>query len=142
MNKINKNSETAIILWVKTASLTRKMDASLASIHGIGFLEYIVLHRLINAPGNAMRRIDLANAICRTASGVTRMLSPMEKIGLVEKGDNPRDARVSLIKITKTGKEIYHDATNSLNEKSNQVMTHVSEKQIEGITASLDHMNL
>lgn len=142
MNKINKNSETAITLWVKTASLTRKMDASLASIHGIGFLEYIVLHRLKNAPGNAMRRIDLANAICRTASGVTRMLSPMEKIGLVEKADNPRDARVSLIKITKTGEEIYHDATNSLNEKSNQVMTHISEKQIEGITVSLDHMNL
>ena len=142
MNKINKNSETAITLWVKTASLTRKMDASLASIHGIGFLEYIVLHRLINAPGNAMRRIDLANAICRTASGVTRMLSPMEKIGLVEKADNPRDARVSLIKITKTGEDIYHDATNSLNEKSNQVMIHVSEKQIDSITAAVENMNL
>lgn len=142
MNKINKHSEAAIAIWVKAASLTRKMDASLASVHGIGFLEYIVLHQLINAPGKAMRRIDLANEICRTASGVTRMLSPMEKIGLVEKADNPRDARVSLIKISKSGEEIYRDATNSLNEKSNLVMNHVSEKQIDGIISSFEHMNL
>lgn len=142
MNKINNNSEAAITLWVKTASMTRKMDAALAAIHGIGFIEYIVLHHLMNAPGNAMRRIDLANEICRTASGVTRMLSPMEKIGLVQKADNPRDARVSLIKITKAGEEIYQDATNSLNEKSNQIMTHVTDKHIEGIITSLNHMNI
>ena len=142
MNNINKNTDAAITLWIKAASLTRKLDASIASVHGIGFIEYIVLHQLMNAPGKAMRRIDLANEICRTASGITRMLSPMEKIGLVEKADNPRDARVSLIKITKSGEEIYKNATNSLNEKANQIMTHVTEKQIDGIITTLNHMNL
>ena len=77
MNKINKNSEVAITLWVKVALLTRKMDATLTSIHGMGETKYIVLHHLMKAPSNAMRRIDLANEICRTASGVTRMLSSM-----------------------------------------------------------------
>lgn len=142
MNKINKNSNAAITLWIKTASLTRKMDSAIASIHGIGFIEYIVLHKLMQAPANAMRRIDLANEICRTASGVTRMLSPMEKIGLVEKADNPRDARVSLIKITNAGKNIYQDATKSLNERSNEIMTHVPDEHIEEIITSLKHMNI
>jgi hypothetical protein len=44
MNKINKNSEAAITLWVKVALLTRKMDATLTSIHGMGETKYIVLH--------------------------------------------------------------------------------------------------
>ena len=50
-----------------------------------------------------MRRVDLAQAIGRTASGVTRLLKPMEKTGLVARGSSERDARVRLVRLTDAG---------------------------------------
>ena len=38
-----------------------------------------------------------------TASGVTRILAPMEKIGLIKKETAQRDARVSFVAITPAG---------------------------------------
>lgn len=50
-----------------------------------------------------MRRIDLADSVGLSPSAVTRLLAPMEKPGLVEKEANPRDARVSLVKLSTAG---------------------------------------
>ncbi len=65
------------------------------------------MDRLYQAADEAMRRIDLAESVGLSASGVTRLLLPMQKIGLVQKEQNPRDARVSLVKLTETGKQIF-----------------------------------
>lgn len=80
------------------------------SAHGISYTELMVLHCLHAAPNQAMRRVDLAEAVGLTASGVTRMLLPLEKLKIVAKESNPRDARVSLIKLTRAGETLYKDA--------------------------------
>jgi DNA-binding MarR family transcriptional regulator len=90
--------------------LIRKVDSQL-SIHGISFSEYMILYHLNYAPTNTMRRIDLAELVGMSASGVTRMLAPMEKIKLVEKQSAPRDARVSLVKLSVAGKTIFDEAS-------------------------------
>lgn len=118
-------------LWINSTSITRKIDLTLSSVHGIGFSEYMVLFHLTSAPHETLRRIDLADALSRTASGVTRMLLPMEKIGLIEKEVNPRDARVSLVKITHSGKELFENASKTLDEKSKNLLRHVEDKDIE-----------
>jgi DNA-binding MarR family transcriptional regulator len=138
MTELNLKNKIMMELWMNSASLTRKMNGALSSVHGIGYTEYIVLHQLYSAHNQSMRRIDLANAVCRTASGITRMLKPMEKIGLVEKADNPRDARVSLIKITDTGSRIYQEAINSVNQSSENNLKHMSDKNAETIMSILN----
>ena len=70
-----------------------------------------------------MRRIELAESIGLSASGITRLLLPMEKIGLVTKEVNPRDARVSLVKLTKTGKQMFNDSEKRLNQCA-ETLTH------------------
>jgi len=109
-------------LWLKTATISRHLDNSLGAVHGIGLTEYMVLHSLMEAPNHALRRIDLAEALARTASGITRMLMPMEKIGLVTKEINERDARVSLVKITPAGKELFNNAAVTLDNKSESLL--------------------
>ncbi len=81
------------------------------SQHGISFTEYLVLRELANAANNRMRRIDLAQAVGLSASGVTRLLNPMEKIGLITKEEAPRDARVSLVALTSAGESVFQDAS-------------------------------
>src|SRR3546814_10538246 len=93
-------------LLVQLTNLQTKIQAHLSrplSLYGIGFTEYLVLRSLKLAPARRMRRIDLAQAVGLSASGVTRVLNPMEKIGLVEKDHIERDARVRLVALTEEG---------------------------------------
>ena len=71
----------------------------------------MLLNSLFDSPNKTMTRIDLAESIGRAASGVTKMLQPMEKIGLIQKEVGARDARVSLVKISKAGERLFKDAT-------------------------------
>ncbi|EKE29219.1 MAG: MarR family transcriptional regulator [uncultured bacterium (gcode 4)] len=78
------------------AILSRRFDSGL---WGLGLTEFLILHRLSESEGWKMRRIDLANKIWLTASGITRILLPMEKIWLVSREIHETDARVSLVGI-------------------------------------------
>jgi len=131
MNKESKYAAVAKSLWVNNAYISKKIENSLGSIHGIGLTEYMVLHNLINAPNKVLRRIDLANSVGRTASGVTRMLLPMEKLGLIHKELSPRDARASLVKITPVGEQIFKDSSLTLNQRSEQLLDRIDKEQID-----------
>ena len=87
-----------------------------------------------------MRRIDLAQKLGLTASGITRLVAPMEKIGLVEKEANPRDARVSLVKITKAGETILADASISLEQKSQSVLEGLDPKILNEMTKAMEKL--
>jgi DNA-binding MarR family transcriptional regulator len=50
-----------------------------------------------------MRRIDLANDLQLSPSGITRLLDRLEEQGLVGKGECKEDARVSYAILTESG---------------------------------------
>lgn len=104
------NSDLLFLINLNKIQLTisRKFDS--LSVHGLNFNDFVILYILYNSSENKMRRIDLAEKIGLTASGVTRLLNPLEKIGLVSREANERDARVSYVVITETGKKIFEEA--------------------------------
>ena len=119
--------------------LIKKVDSDL-SVHGISYGEYMILYYLDSAPTKTMRRIDLAELVGISASGVTRMLAPMEKIKLVEKEANPRDARVSLVKLSGPGKTIYDDASVSFKHAAKALTHKLTSEQLKkmlGFTSQL-----
>lgn len=87
--------------------VTRRFDGRL---NGVGWTDFIILLQLSQAPDEKLRRIDLAEKIGLTASGVTRVLLPMEKIGLVSREINENDARVSYVVLAPGGKEKLFEA--------------------------------
>ncbi|MFE2536044.1 MarR family winged helix-turn-helix transcriptional regulator [Streptomyces sp. NPDC059371] len=87
------------------AALVKRFDASLGGLHGVSLADFTMLLRLSEAPGDRMRRVDLAEALGLTASGVTRGLVPLERIGLVRRDPDARDARVAYAALTETGRE-------------------------------------
>jgi DNA-binding MarR family transcriptional regulator len=91
--------------------ISRKFDS--LSVHGLGFNDFVILYILNTSSESKMRRIDLAEKIGLTASGITRLLNPLEKIGLVARETNERDARVSYVVITPNGKKIFEEAQTS-----------------------------
>ena len=137
MNVEDKYGAISKSLWLKSAVISKHLDNSLGAIHGIGLAEYMVLLNLMKAPNHALRRIDIAEALARTASGITRMLMPMEKIGLVSKETNTRDARVSLVKITPAGEELFRNATVTLDAKSQSLLRNIDSESADKMLALL-----
>lgn len=75
-----------------------------------------------------MRRVDLAQQVGLSASGVTRLLNPMQKTGLIEKQEALRDARVNLVSLTSAGEKIFRDAGASFDDVAQSLMGEISSK--------------
>jgi len=133
-------SQITKALWLKAHVVSKNLDGSLGAIHGIGLTEYMVLHHLHTHPSHVLRRIDLAEALSRTASGITKVLLPMEKTGLVTKQSSERDARVSLVKITDSGSEIYQNATVTLENKSQLLLRNVTDSEASSLLTVLEKL--
>ncbi|HZU85120.1 MAG TPA: MarR family transcriptional regulator [Polyangiaceae bacterium] len=95
----------AFALWESRA------DAELGAVHGLGLSDFAALHHLAQAPGNRLRRVDLARKLARTPSGVTRLLAPLERRGIVARELDGTDARATYAVLTKSGRALVADAT-------------------------------
>lgn len=83
--------------------LSNAMDRALANAHGLSYGEFLILLHIQTAPQAKIRRIELAELVGLTASGVTRALAPLEKRGLVTRVSDQRDARVAFACLTTAG---------------------------------------
>ena len=114
------------------SQITKRIDGQL-SYHGISYTEYLIMHHLAGSALKTMRRIELAERVGISASGVTRLLAPMQKIKLVEKEINPRDARQSLVKLTQVGQVLYTDASVSFAHCAQELLQGLSDKQVDSL---------
>ena len=130
MSTVTPAMELVMALSSLQSQLLKKIDQRL-SAHGISFTEFMVMYQLDAAPNKTMRRIDLAESVGLSASGVTRLLTPMEKIKLVQKQANPRDARVSLVKLSTTGEQVFGDALVSFRESADFLLQALDAEQID-----------
>jgi DNA-binding MarR family transcriptional regulator len=120
-----------------TAVLQRRFDNALGNHHGISFGDFQLLSHLAGAPGGRLRRVDLAERVGLTASGVTRTLLPLEKIGLVTRQQDPRDARVGFAAITPVGHEMVDNATAVVDLVSREAVRGIDPDQVAAMTAIL-----
>ncbi len=92
------------------AIATRRFDAELGGVHGIGLSDFQVLYALEQATGRRLRRIDLAERLGLTPSGVTWLLRPLIKRRLVASEASTQDARVAFAVLTEAGRRLVGDA--------------------------------
>ena len=85
------------------AAATRQLSAELTADHGLTISDYEVMLRLARSPDRRMRRVDLAEQVLLTASGVTRLLEGLEGDGFVERGSCETDRRVVYAVVTDSG---------------------------------------
>src|SRR5213592_542132 len=85
------------------AAITRELSAQLQREHGLTLNDYEVLLHLSRAEGGRLRRVDLAERVLLTPSGITRLLEGLERSGLVERASCDADARVTYAQLTEQG---------------------------------------
>ena len=107
------------------ALLMRRFDGRLGTLHGISFADFTILLHLSHAPGARLRRVDLAEKVGLTASAVTRALIPLERIGLVTRQRDMRDARIGYALLTKSGQRVLQEALSNASKHSGVRHFHV-----------------
>jgi DNA-binding MarR family transcriptional regulator len=119
------------------ATVTRRLDRVLSGLHGLSFADFLILHHLARAPGARLKRIDLAERLGLTASGVTRSLLPLEKLGLVSREPDPRDARVGYATLSDSGRELLGYAETSVLQAARESTSVVPADRIEDLSQLL-----
>jgi len=87
------------------AAIRRQLDRELVTGHGLTISDFEVLYRLSKAPDRMLRRVDLAQNVLLTPSGITRLLDGLESCGFVKKEACKSDARVVYAKLTDKGQK-------------------------------------
>ncbi|MGB5334679.1 MAG: MarR family winged helix-turn-helix transcriptional regulator [Woeseiaceae bacterium] len=115
--------------------IERRLDSSLGAIRGISLAEYRLLRALGDAPGAQASRVDLAEAVGLTPSGVTRALRPMEKLGIVSTLKSKRDARLAIAALTPAGRELLGDAAGVVDDTMKALL-----KRTPQVAADVDRL--
>jgi len=93
------------------SALTRELSASLSTTHGLTINDYGCLLLLSRAGEEGMRRIDLANELQLSPSGITRLLDRLTDHGFVGRGECSTDARESYAVLTDEGRTKLREAS-------------------------------
>jgi DNA-binding MarR family transcriptional regulator len=101
---VPKHLEAWVSFLRTHAAIIRELSARLQREHGLTLNDYEVLLHLSHADDGMMRRVDLAQSVVLTASGITRLLEGLERAGFVEKATCEADARVSYARVTEAGR--------------------------------------
>lgn len=67
---------------------------------------HFVLGHLIHAKGEEVISSDLSNALSVSTARMAKLLTNMEKKGLIIKRDSPKDARKTVVELTDKGRRI------------------------------------
>lgn len=132
MKEISKRLKFFFQLAKADAILARKFSSQ-----GLGFGDMAVLYAISRAPKEKIRRVDLAEQLGLTASGVTRLLIPLEKIGVIKRDINERDARVSLATITAAGKNLLVESIESAEVVCADLFSDKKTKKLDELTEVL-----
>ena len=92
---------------------TKQLNAQLVADHGLTLSDYGVLLQLAWAPDRRLRRVDLADRIMLSASGITRLLDGLEGCGFVERAACSSDRRVVYAVLTDAGRAKLREAAKS-----------------------------
>ena len=89
------------------ATALREIDRSLQDREGLPLESYDVLLELHHAPDQRLRLRDLGERVVLTRSGISRLVTRLEKDGLVERRSVEDDARGVYAELTAEGRSAF-----------------------------------
>ena len=106
-----------------TNSATRALDEALSEAHGISVKEFDVLITLFNAPEGRLRMAELAERVVLSPSGVTHLVTRLERDGLIQRIVDEADRRSFFAALTPAGHERLRDSRPTHNEVVREHLT-------------------
>jgi DNA-binding MarR family transcriptional regulator len=139
---IEQASSRAFVALVRAhAAATRRLSAQLSADHGLTLSDYEVLLRLARAPDRRMRRVDIAEQVLLTASGITRLLDGLEQSGFVERASCATDRRVVYAVLTDAGLTKLREASGSHTSQIDELFrASLDDEELDGLATLLTRL--
>jgi DNA-binding MarR family transcriptional regulator len=116
-SQVLREQAPAVEAWINLirgqSAAIRVINAQLVADHGLTINDFECMLLLARAEDRRMRRVDLAEQLILTASGVTRLLDGLEKEGWVDRASCATDRRVTYAVLTDEGLAKLRDASKS-----------------------------
>ena len=106
-----------------TNTTTRALDEALSKAHRISVKEFDVLITLFNAPDGRLRMTELAERVVLSPSGVTHLVTRLERDGLVQRIVDESDRRSFFAALTPAGHQRLRDSRSTHNEVIREHLT-------------------
>ena len=106
----DEESETWMNVWSFHVWLPARLEAQLKRDAGISHYDYFALMQLWKAPTHILRMSELAAASDMSLSHLSRVVTRLEKQGLVRRSPDPSDGRSTLAELTAGGLELFEHA--------------------------------
>ena len=144
MPGMNTPALNAVLRLIRAQShLQNRFAAELGGVHGLSVNELMLLMHLDQAAGGRLRRVDLAERLDLSQSGVTRMLAPMEKVGWVDRAEDPRDGRVGYVMLTPAGRRLAKDGAKTLTQQATSLFGDLwTDKELETLARLLGRLTV
>lgn len=119
---MNDQATTALRLLQAADEFRAGLAGEFSAIHGISVNEFLLMLHVERTEANRLARSELAKRMHVSASTVTRMVAPMEKIGLVAREADERDARLGFVAMTEAGREKLMEALATFTKRAGYLL--------------------
>ena len=114
----NLHVTNALRLIQAAEDLKSSLAGEFSSVHGLSVNEFFLMLHLNQATRHRLARVELARRMHVSASTVTRMASPMEKIGLLLRETDERDARLAFVVLSEAGQTKVSEAMTTFSKRA------------------------
>ncbi|MFD9053219.1 MarR family winged helix-turn-helix transcriptional regulator [Streptomyces zaomyceticus] len=98
---------TYFVLMESVSLLQYQLEQQLRTEGGISYVQFELLARLGDAAG-PLTMTQLADGVAYSRSGLTYQAGLLEKAGLITRGPDPDDDRVTAVTLTDDGRDLIH----------------------------------
>ncbi|MCL6649472.1 MAG: MarR family transcriptional regulator [Chloroflexi bacterium] len=118
------------------ATIVRQLDAALMAEHNLSLSSLDVLSKLAAAPRGRLRMTELAQSVCLSPSGLTRLVDRLEHEQLIERHHCEHDGRGLYAAISERGRAKFQAAQVShLAQVREQFLSKFSEAELAQLGA-------
>jgi DNA-binding MarR family transcriptional regulator len=122
-------AEQMVLAWralaARHAAVCSALERELSERHGLGVSDFEVLERLAESREHQFRAQELADAVHLSQSALSRLISRLEKTGLVERCLCGEDRRGIYVTLTEAGRQRHAEAAPTHRDVIAGVLTHV-----------------
>lgn len=111
----------ALRLLQSADDIRARLAGEFSAVHGLSVNEFFLLMHLDHAPAHRLSRVELAKRMYVSASTVTRMVAPMEKLGMVDREADARDARLAFVVLSDAGRRKLSEARETFAKQAGYV---------------------
>lgn len=142
MSRISVEDGGMPVAWVRLMRVQlvqrQRLEAALLRDHDLTLAAYDVMLQLSWAPEGRLRPVDIARQMVVTQSGITRLLTSLERRGFVRREAAESDGRVRTAVLTDDGWRVMEAAAAShVRNVDREFTQHLSARELDQLAALL-----